>query len=194
MWTFLSLIVLLAIMIALAVVVPYQRERRIELRLAALGAECETEVMAPHWLRGLLGDQWLSPLRRINVVIFNFQFGKDVQLADDDLSALEGLSKLERLSLNRTRIGNDALRHLEGLPALKTLQLVDTDITDEGLEHLTKLTRLEKLDLWRTQATNEGLAPLRRLPNLRELRAPDGRCFMSWVQISGPSINADNFP
>jgi hypothetical protein len=193
LWTFLLLIVLLAITIATAVAVPYYRERQIESRLAELGARCETKVMAPSWLPRLVDDEWLSPLGRINVVIFNFQFGKDVQLEDDDLTVLEGLSCLERLSLNRTRIGDDALAHLEGLQALKHLQLVDTDITNEGLERLTKLSQLEILDLWRTQATNAGLSPLRSLPNLRELRAPDGRHMSSWVQITRPSNNDDNF-
>jgi Leucine Rich repeat len=175
MWTFLSLIVFLAMMVAVGVVVPHDREQRIESRLTALGAHCESKVVAPNWLRSLVGDRWLSPFRRINVVFFNFYAFKDVQLEDDDLAILAGLSNLERLSLNRTRIGDDALRHLEGLQSLKNLQLVDTDITDEGIEHLAKLTQLETLDLWRTQATNEGLKPLRILPNLRQLRRPDGQ-------------------
>jgi Leucine Rich Repeat (LRR) protein len=161
-------------MVVVSIVLPQYREARIESRLMALGAQCETKVIAPNWLRSLVGDAWLSPLRRINIVIFNFIRFKDVQLEDDDLAILAGLSNLERLSLNRTRIGDDALRHLEGLQSLKILQLVDTDITDEGIEHLTNLTQLETLDLWRTQVTNEGLKPLRSLPNLRQLRRPDG--------------------
>ena len=144
--------------------------------------------LCPDWLRSLVGDGWLSPFRRINVVIFNFIPFKDVQLEDDDLAVLAGLSHLERLSLNRTRIGDDALRHLEGLQSLKNLQLVDTDITDEGIEHLTKLMQLETLDLWRTQATNEGLKPLRSLPNLRQLRRPDGHDSL----IAGQSIEGNN--
>jgi hypothetical protein len=182
MWTFLSLIVLLAMIVAVGVVLPHDREARIESRLAALGAHCETKVRAPDWLRRLVGDGWLSPFQRINIVYFNYFAAKDVRLEDDDLAVLAGLSSLERLSLNRTRIGDDALRHLEGLQLLKNLQLVDTDITDEGIQHLTKLRQLETLDLWRTHATNEGLKPLRSLPNLRQLRRPDGHDLLGAIE------------
>jgi hypothetical protein len=134
-------------MFTVGVVLPRYREERIESRLAAVGAHCETKVFAPDWLRRLVGDGWLSRFQRINIVYFNYFASKDVQLEDDDLAVLAGLSSLERLSLNRTRVGDDALRHLEGLQSLKNLQLVDTDITDEGIEHLTKLMQLETLDL-----------------------------------------------
>jgi hypothetical protein len=172
-WSSLTAIILLVITVALGITFRYYRERQIEARLAHLGARCETKILAPDWLRQLVDDRWLKPYQRINVVIFNYVPFEDVQLDDDDLSVLEGLTEVEHLSLNRTRVTDDALEHLEHLRSLKTLRLVDTEITDEGLEHLMKLTRLETLDLYRTHVTGAGLQRLRELANLRFLRRPD---------------------
>jgi hypothetical protein len=147
-------------------------------RLRSLNAVCATKVVAPDWLRNIVGDAWLRPFRRIHSVTWNRGYSKDVLLEDDDLAILEGLTNLEQLSLNRTRVGDDALVHLEGLHLLKVLQLVDTEITDEGIKHLEKLTKLQRLDLWRTHVTKEGLKRLRALPKLHSVHAADARSDM----------------
>jgi Leucine rich repeat/Leucine Rich repeat len=148
--------------------VRYYQEGRAQVRLQSLGAQCGTHVVAPDWIRDLINNEWLRPFTRIDAVLFNFD-PPDVNLADEDLSVLEGLSELQHLSLNRTRVTDDTLKHLERLHSLKMLRLVDTDITDDGLKHLATLPQLETLDLMRTRVTDEGMKHLRGLTNLREL-------------------------
>ena len=66
---------------------------------------------------------------------------------DDGLQYVARLSKLEHLSLNRTRITDRGLAHLRGLVNLKVLSLSNTKITDEGVKQLETLTNLEWLFL-----------------------------------------------
>jgi hypothetical protein len=189
LWSSLAAIVLLAMTVALVISFQYYKERRIETRLARFGARCETKVVAPDWLRRLVDDTWLTPFRRINVVFFNREPGKDVQLADEDLAVLDGLTEVEHLSLNRTRVTDDALAHVEHLHSLKILRLVDTEITDDGLEHVAKLTHLNELDLFRTQVSHDGLKQLRGLSNLQFLRTADEDCRKYLAPGTDPAGN-----
>jgi hypothetical protein len=173
-WFCLAALVLSVVVLSDCLHVRYHRQRQLIARLEALRAECGTTIVAPDWLRRLLGDRWLTPFERLTSVFFNHYPRSDLNLADEDLSFLADLTNVEHLSLNRTRVTDDALVHLEGLRSLRILGLVDTDITDDAVEHLMKLTQLQELDLYRTQVTADGVNRLRTLPNLRSLRAPDG--------------------
>ena len=58
------------------------------------------------------------------------------------------------------------LKHLEGLTQLQWLSLNDTKISDAGLEHLKGLTQLQSLWLLRTKVTDAGVKKLQQaLPN-----------------------------
>ena len=74
-----------------------------------------------------------------------------------DLSALTGLSQLQRLDLRNTKVSD--LSALTGLSQLQTLDLSRTGVSD--LSALTGLSQLQKLDLQKTHITNlSSLIPL----------------------------------
>jgi Leucine Rich repeat len=173
LWSALAATVLLLFTVGAGIGIRHYHERQLIARLERLRAQCRTTIVAPDWLRGLVDDRWLTPFERITEVLFNCETPPDLNLADEDLSFLADLSKLEHLSLNRTRVTDDALIHLERLRSLKILRLVDTDVTDDGVEHVLKLRQLEELDLYRTQITSEGVDRVKTLPNLKYLRAPN---------------------
>jgi hypothetical protein len=98
------------------------------------------------------------------VVVVNFA---TTPAADDALANLKGFDKLQKLTLNGTKITDAGLEHLKGLTGLQKLYLVDTAITDAGLERLKGLTGLRILSLVGTQVTDAGLEHLKGLTNLQ---------------------------
>jgi len=93
----------------------------------------------------------------------------DVDLVDDDLGWLAGLSHLEALSLQRTGISGRALGNLKATDTLMVLNLSDNDIRDEDLGQIAPFKRLEVLALENTKVTGAGLARLTGMPRLNVL-------------------------
>ncbi len=115
---------------------------------------------APTWLVDVLGVDYF-----VSVVDLAFSG----TCTDRELGRAGSLSRLEQLSLARSRISDAGLAHLRGLAHLSWLNLCDTKITDAGLVHLEGLTTLEGLDLSFTPVTDAGLAHLKGLKGLTEL-------------------------
>jgi len=88
---------------------------------------------------------------------------------DADLEHLKGLTGLERLDLDHTKVTDAGLVHLKGLTALQWLELWGTQVTDAGLEDLKGLQSLQRLSLSYTQVTDAGLAHLKGLTALQGL-------------------------
>jgi hypothetical protein len=88
---------------------------------------------------------------------------------DADLGHLKGLTELQRLNLEGTKVTDAGLEHLEGLTALQRLDLAYTQVTDAGLKHLQGLTALQYLYLGGTQVTDAGLVHLEGLTALQQL-------------------------
>ncbi len=84
------------------------------------------------------------------------------------LEHLNGLAKLQMLTLNNTQVTDAGLVHLKDLPVLNSLDLRRTKVTGTGLVHLKGMTKLEVLYLGRT-VTDAGLVHLKDLTNLKEL-------------------------
>lgn len=95
------------------------------------------------------------------------------KITDLQLVCLQCLTRLERVLLDNTRIGDEGLRQIGELTSLKSLDLMGTAITDDGLRHLRSLGSLEELNLSRTEITAGGLVHLRDLPSLRSLSLYD---------------------
>jgi serine/threonine protein kinase/Leucine-rich repeat (LRR) protein len=89
---------------------------------------------------------------------------------DDIVMHVSACTRLRKLNLSETAIGNDDLQMLAALPELTSLSLVKTSINDKGLKHLAGLTRLQSLDLTRTSVTGAGLAELSGLSELVQLQ------------------------
>ena len=125
--------------------------------------------------------------------------GRGARITDEGLLALKPLSKLLRLGLQGTPIGDAGLDNLRGVgrdhngqlslslagtlvtdaglsrlpdlfPNLIWLELDGCAITDEGLAHIGRLKRLSHLLLNDTRVGDEGLRHLVDLPYLRQLQ------------------------
>jgi hypothetical protein len=90
-----------------------------------------------------------------------------LELDESDLKYLRGLSRLESLSLARSKRTEELARWVN--KDLKSLQLPYSDLTDAGLARLAELKKLEVLDLSGTAITAAGLKHLTALEHLREL-------------------------
>jgi len=119
------------------------------------------EPPAPPWLRKVLGDDFFRDVVRLHV--------SGPGCGDAELEHLEGLTKLEEVSLSFAQVTDAGLAHLEGLTSLEVLELTGTQVSDAGLQHLRRLTRLRALSLEGTQLTDSGLEHLKGLTRLRFL-------------------------
>jgi Leucine-rich repeat (LRR) protein len=90
-------------------------------------------------------------------------------ITSDGVENLAGLTNLERLHVDSTKIDDAAMQTIGRLKKLKTLWLLETDVTDQGLKHLASLNELEQLYLADNRITDEGTKSLAGLANLRTL-------------------------
>jgi hypothetical protein len=94
---------------------------------------------------------------------------RNCEIDDDSLKRLEGLTQLQYLSVEGSKIKGDGLAVLKSLPALKSLSLNGTKITDESLKHLLVVKNLTILLLNDTDVSDEGTITLALLPRLEWL-------------------------
>ena len=119
------------------------------------------------------------------------------KLTDADLRRFKGFTRLEKLSLNNTPIGDAGLNELATCVALRDVYLNHTKVTDaglvvlgrfgslralfigatavtdRGLEHLNNVRQLTDLWLQKTKITNDGLLLLTRFTSLKRLSLAD---------------------
>lgn len=106
-------------------------------------------------------------------------------------------SKLRRLNLSKTLVGDAAMDSIGTATDLIWLDLSGTKITDAGVQKLAKLTQLQELSLAGTQITDEAVKVLANFPKLTVLNISrtfiTDRCFpailkrdgISYINISG---------
>jgi hypothetical protein len=94
-------------------------------------------------------------------------------LGEADLECLKDLPRLHKVNLDGARVSNEALRHLEGLNRLQWLSLANTHVGDEGLEHIKDLIELRDVKLNNTKVTDAGLGKLVGLRRLWRLELDD---------------------
>jgi len=130
-----------------------QKSPMLSVDFSLLGEEVKDEHLA------LLGPvaQQLTWLNLANTAVTN-----------TGLAALNGLTKLTKLHLEKTQIGDEALVWIAPLKNLRYLNLYGTQVTDAGLEKLKGLTNLNRLYLWQTNVSEAGVAGLQEaLPKCR---------------------------
>ncbi len=122
-----------------------------------------------------------------------------LELDDEALRHLSGLTELEALSLYRTKVTNDGLRHLAGLVNLRWLDLGASDITAEGLWALAPLKKLEHLDLNFIKFHEEpvtdrevALTPPEVTPNRRAAEALAELTALRWLNIKGAKATGED--
>jgi len=102
-------------------------------------AECAVTEQGLASLRGLDHLEVLN-LARLD----QFRYGSPVTgLKDAPLVPIQGLTRLETLTLTGNRITDQGLALIARMPALENLDLDATDVTDAGLVHLQSLTKLK---------------------------------------------------
>jgi hypothetical protein len=116
----------------------------------------------PDWLRNLLGENFLSEVVCVSI-------GRPPTLSASGLVNLKGMTQLQTLDLNGSKVTDAGLTHLIALPRLDFLSLANTAVSDSGLAHVSGLPRLQTLNLIGTHVTDAGLAPLYRLTKLQML-------------------------
>jgi len=94
---------------------------------------------------------------------------KNAMITDASLDHIKGLTALNELNLNFTKITDKGVENLKGLTQLKELHLSGTEIGDPGVALLKDLTQLEVLDLSRTKATGAALENLKGMAKLAKL-------------------------
>jgi Leucine Rich repeat len=134
------------------------------LNVESLGlSECAVTEQELASLRGL------NHLRSLNLARLNhLRYGSpDTGLSDACLIPIQGLTRLETLTLSGNRITDQGLALIARMPALENLDLDATDVTDAGLVHLQSLKKLKTLALGGTRVTQEGVKTLQKaLPGL----------------------------
>lgn len=141
----------------LAVTMQNQRKQRVAAEaIERAGGWARFE---PTWLGNFLRDDSLVDVTAVGLS------GKAT--TDGVLVHLQGLSQLQELWLDDTKVTDAGLVNLEGLSQVQWLLLDNTQITDAGLVHLQRLSQLRGLVLRGTQITDAGLVHLQRLSQLR---------------------------
>jgi hypothetical protein len=125
-------------------------------------AEVDKAVAAIQQAGGKVERDEEAPEKPVTVVNFATQ-----PVGDEALASLKGLDKLQKLTLNNTKITDAGLEHVKGLAGLQKLYLVDTQVTDAGLERLKELANLQILSLVGTQVTDAGLEHLKGMSGLK---------------------------
>jgi hypothetical protein len=112
----------------------------------------------------------IGQLRRLESLSADF-----TSLGNDGLARVAGLSRLRYLSLSHTKVTDEGLADLRGLARLEHLNLLDTKVSDAGMEHLAGLKDLKSLELFRSRVTDLGLKRLVGLSGLRTLSLQETR-------------------
>jgi hypothetical protein len=142
-----------------------------------------TNIVAPKWLRSLVGDDFFLTVESIHIDHLTKWLTKEkmsclhelkdlhvLELHDirieDGWQHLEQLKSLRKLILERCNLTDAELEYLGNMDQLVFVDLSRTLITDAGLRRLFSLKHLEILDLSRTDVTDDGVAKLQNaLPN-----------------------------
>lgn len=140
-----------------------------------------------HVLRRESGFRALESLTELRDLILPRSF------EDQDVSILNNMKKLERLSLGFSKVTLESLTVLSELTALKDLDLAGLPIDDAFLIHVGRLTQLEELGIQSTRVTDKGLTHLESLKNLRRVWAdrtaltPEGKAKLE-AKIPGLNV------
>lgn len=133
-----------------------------------INQETTAEVVCDQVTGLHLTDSQLEPFARLRN-LRDLKLGSCPAVTDAGLKQLHGLTKLERLYIQDSRITDEGLRNLAGLKNLRTLWLDRTSVTGTGFKYLRGLSKLQDLTLASMPLTDAGLAEVGRLTTLTNL-------------------------
>ena len=130
-----------------------QFETMPELAMIVFGGSLQNESLA-----------YFSKFPHLNSIFLSW-----TDIDDAGLKLLPELSRVNRLSLERTKVRGPGLAELRRLTNLQQLDLSHTLVTDEGLMKLPELAKLADLKLRKLPLTDKSISRLAELKSLRKL-------------------------
>jgi hypothetical protein len=85
----------------------------------------------------------------------------DMQLTPEEVTELEGFSKLRRIVLYRTNFSDDDLKHLAKCPHVESLNLTGTNVSDDAIRVLLEFKSLKYLCLGDVRITPDAVKTLK---------------------------------
>ena len=118
-------------------------------------------------LREKLTDEMFLKIAPVSGALSSLKLGA-TSVTDNALKTeLPKMTRLKKLDLSQTQIGDKTLETIGDLGGLEWLNLWGTQVTDSGLMKLKDLSKLRKIYLWQSQVTKKGAAALKKeLPDL----------------------------
>ena len=118
-------------------------------------------------LREKLTDEMFLKIAPVSGSLSSLKLGA-TSVTDNALKTeLPKMTRLKKLDLSQTQIGDKTLETIGDLEGLEWLNLWGTQVTDSGLMKLKDLSKLRKIYLWQSQVTKKGAAALKKeLPDL----------------------------
>jgi Leucine-rich repeat (LRR) protein len=144
-------------------------ERSIEKKrqeIGRAGGKCRITRDCPRWIKRIAGENFHSFLDRSRIVGVDMTGEKIDDLA---VAALRGLTDVDYLSLEDSRVTEKGLEVVAGLKSLTKLNLRNTPVRD--FSRLEELPALEMLMVDFSKARDADFGTLARLPRLRQLSA-----------------------
>jgi sugar lactone lactonase YvrE/Leucine-rich repeat (LRR) protein len=134
-----------------------------------LGGTATQEVVAPLWLREIVGDESLEVFGRITEIVLNERSDghkapvpkkESDRVTNEWLKRLAGQDQLRRLEVSGTAVTSDGLVHLKDLKNLEVLNVCLTAVDDRGFEHLAGLTKMKRMVVCSSKITGSGFSHL----------------------------------
>ncbi len=157
------------------------RHARDEVLLAEvkrLGGKATLEVVAPDWLRSIVGDSELNSFARIVELDLNERTDGHKEptpkplsdrVTDDWLKRLADQTDLRNLQLSGTAVTSAGLVHLKPLVNLERLNVCLTAVSDDGFEHLAGLTKMKRMTICASKITGSGFKHLSGMTQLESI-------------------------
>ena len=118
-------------------------------------------------LREKLTDEMFLKIAPVSEALSSLKLGSTSVTGNALETELPRMTRLKKLDLSQTQIGDKTLDTIGDLEGLQWLNLWGTQVTDSGLMKLKGLSKLKKIYLWQSQVTKKGAAALRKeLPDL----------------------------
>jgi hypothetical protein len=118
-------------------------------------------------LREKLTDEMFLKIAPVSEALSSLKLGSTSVTGNALETELPRMTRLKKLDLSQTQIGDKTLDTIGDLEGLQWLNLWGTQVTDSGLMKLKGLSKLRKIYLWQSQVTKKGAAALKKeLPDL----------------------------
>ena len=173
-------------------------DRLLLAEIKRLRGTANVEVVAPSWLRSIVGDEGLAVFGRIVEINLNERTDGhkapvprtlSERVTDDWLKQLAGQDLLRKLELSGTAVTSSGLVHLEDLKNLEILNVCLTAVDDRGFEHLAGLTRMRRMVVCSSKITGSGFRHLRAMTRIESINLHSSPASDAGLQAIGQLTN-----